>query len=899
MMKWMKERWRWIWSLARRHDIERGLGEEIRFHLDQQIEKNLRAGMSLDEARRQAMVGFGGMERVKEGTRDEFRSALLEDSVRDLRYGLRALRRAPGFTIVSSLMLALGIGATTAVFSVVHGVLIKPLPFPKSEELVSVGHAAPGLTTFSGNLGMSAPLLLTYQDENESFQALGLWFIESDGVTGLGEPEQVESLYVIHGTLQALGVQPQLGRAFSEKDHTAGSPHTVLLTYGYWQRRYGGDASVVGRRLTVDARPQTVIGVMPAEFRFLDEDPDLIRPFRLERDDLYLGQFGLGGLARLKPGVTLAQANADVARMIPIGLNAWPPFPSIGRAFIESLRLIPSVRPLKEEVVGDIGSVLWVLMGTIGVVLLIACANVANLLLVRAEGRQQELAIRAALGAGWGRIARELLVESLVLGLFGGALGLALAFAALQLLVALGPATLPRLNEVTIDPTVTAFTLIVSVLSGLLFGCIPVAKHAGPQIARALRGSGRTSSESKERHRARNTLVVVQVALALVLLVASGLMIRTFLALRAVHPGFEDPDHVQLANVVIPATQVADKERVFRMQRTMRDQLAALPGVSTVSFSSFAPMEGNAHSPLFAEHQTLAEGQSPPTRQFKFVSPGFFRTVGTPLVAGRDFRWAELSEHRPVAMISESLARELWQEPSAALGQRIREGRTSPWREIVGVVGDVHENGVYEEPPTIVYWPALLEDWHDNPVQVSRTVSFAIRSSRASTEPFLDEIRRAIWNVNPSVPLAQIRTLGDVYGRSLARTSFTLVMLAIAAGMALLLGVVGIYGVIAYAVSQRTREIGIRVALGAQHGQLKRMFVRHGLVLAALGVICGLAGAALLTQLMASLLFGISRLDPTTYIVVSLGLVAAAALASYVPAHRATAVDPVKALRAE
>ncbi|MGH9159514.1 MAG: ABC transporter permease, partial [Vicinamibacteraceae bacterium] len=684
--------------------------------------------------------------------------------------------------------------------------------------------------------------------------------------------------------MQALGAQPQLGRAFLEKDHTPGAPETVMLTYGYWQRRYGRDHSVIGRRLTVDSRPQTVIGVMPAGFRFLNGDPDLIRPFRVERDELYVGEFSFGGLARLRPGVTLAQAHADVARMIPIGLNSWPPLPGEDRAFMESLRLTPTVRPLKEEVIGDVGGVLCVLMGTITIVLLVASANVANLLLVRAEGRQHELVIRAALGAGWGRIARELLVESLVLGLFGGALGVALAFAALRLLVAIGPATLPRLNEITVDSTSLLFTLIVSVLSGLLFGCLPVAKHAGPQIARALRGSGRTSSASKERHRARDTLVVVQVALALMLLVGSGLMVRTFLALRAVHPGFDDPDHVQLVNVVIPETQVADAEQVFRMQRAMRDGIAALPGVSAVSFTSFAPLEGYAIGTLFAERQPLTDEQSPPTHRFKFVSPGFFRTFGTPLVAGRDFTWAELSERKAVVMISENLARELWQRPAAALGKHVREGRTNPWREIVGVVGDVHDDGVHEQPPAIVYWPAVIENFNDTPVQVPRSVSFAIRSSRTSTEGFLEEIRRAIWAVNANVPLAQIHTLGDVYGRSLARTSFTLVMLAIAAGMALLLGVVGIYGVIAYAVSQRTREIGIRVALGAQHGQLERMFVRHGLVLATIGVVCGLAGAAVLTQLMASLLFGISRLDPITYIIVSLGLVAAAALASYVPA---------------
>ncbi|MPY89196.1 MAG: FtsX-like permease family protein [Luteitalea sp.] len=456
-MRWMKERWRWIRSLGRRNELESGLDEEIRFHIDRQSEKNLRAGMAPDEARRQALIKFGAMEGLKESTRDQFRPALVEDSLRDLRHGVRALRRAPGFTIVSSLMLALGIGATTAVFSVVNGVLIKPLPYPNAESLVSLEHTAPGVNAnVPGDVGMSAALLYTYRDENRTFAELGVWSSGTESVTGVAEPEEVDSLYVSHGTLRALGVQPMMGRWFSHEDHTPGSPETVMLTYGYWQRRHGGNPSVIGRRVTVDSRPRTVIGVMPEGFRFLNAAPDLIVPFRFERDDLNLGQFNYQGFARLEPDVTLARANADVGRMIPIWLNTWPSFPGIDRQFFESLRLTPALRPLKQDVVGDVGNVLWVLMGTIGIVLLIACANVANLLLVRAEGRQHELAIRAALGAGWSRIARELLLESLVLGLLGGALGLGLAFAALRLLIAIGPATLPRLNEITIDPAATA-----------------------------------------------------------------------------------------------------------------------------------------------------------------------------------------------------------------------------------------------------------------------------------------------------------------------------------------------------------------------------------------------------------------------------------------------------------
>jgi putative ABC transport system permease protein len=542
--------------------------------------------------------------------------------------------------------------------------------------------------------------------------------------------------------------------------------------------------------------------------------------------------------------------------------------------------------------------VLWVLMGTIGLVLLIACANVANLLLVRAESRQQELAIRAALGAGWGSIAREMLLESVTLGVLGGGLGLGLAYVALRILVAKGPETLPRLGEIGIDPVVLGFTLAVSLLAGLLFGLIPVVKYAGPNLASALRGGGRTLSQSRERHRARNTLVVVQVALALVLLIGSGLMIRTFQALRNVKPGFTRPEEVQLLRIVIPEGHVKEPERVMRMQNQMLDELAAIPGVTSVAFASGAPLDGfNSNDLLYAQDKDYAVGQIPPIRRFRFISPGFFKTTGTALIAGRDFNWTDLYDKRHVAIVSENLAREMWGAPAAALGKRIREGSKDVWREIVGVAGDVYDDGAQQKPPTLVYWPAMMDQFWIDPVFVTRFGAFVIRTNRAGTESFLTEARQAIWSVDGNLPVFLVRTLKDLYDQSMARTSFTLVMLALAGGMALVLGIVGIYGAIAYAVSQRTREIGIRMALGARPAGLQRMFVRHGLGLAGIGSVLGLAAAAGLTHLMSSLLFGITALDPATYAVVSGVLIAAAALASYFPARRATQVDPVEALR--
>jgi predicted permease len=803
------------------------------------------------------------------------------------------------FTTVALATLALGIGANTAIFSVINSVLLKPLAYPQADSLVGIWHTAPGVTGIGNEINCSPTMYFTYRDQNRTFQNIGLWNGGGASVTGLAEPEQPRALYATYGLLDALGIAPKLGRWFSQADDTPGSPETVILTYGYWQKRFGGETSAIGRTLTIDSRPHIVVGVMPENFQFRN-DPSLILPMRFDRNKIFLGNFSYQGIARLKSGVTLEQANADVARMLGIWIEAWPTPAGFSRELFKNARFGAAIQPLKREVVGDIGPVLWVLMGTIGLVLLIACANVANLLLVRAEGRQQELAIRAALGAGWGTIAREMLLESVTLSVAGGALGLGLAYGALRVLVAKGPASLPRLNEIAIDPVALAFTAGVSLLTGVLFGLIPVIKYAGPNLATALRGGGRSVSAGRERHRARNTLVVVQVALALVLLVGSGLMLRTFEALRHVQPGFTNPEEIQLMRVFIPQEQVKEPERVMRMQQAMIEKLAAIPGVTSVGFTSSAPMEGfNNNDILYAEDKNYAVGQIPPIRRFRNITPGYFKTVGMPLIAGRDFTWSDLYEKHPVAMVSDNLAREMWGSPAAAIGKRIRAAPADPWREVVGVAGDSYDDGVNVKAPYFAYWPARMGTFEMEQDVALRGGAFVIRSNRAGTESFLNETRQAIWSQNANLPVFLVRTLKDVYDGSLARTSFTLVMLAIAGGMALILGVVGIYGVIAYAVSQRTREIGIRMALGAQPGGLQRMFVRHGLLLAGIGAGIGLAVAAGLTRLMTSLLFGVNALDPVTYGGVAAVLIGAAALASYLPSRRATAVDPTEALRAE
>lgn len=897
-MTWMHEGWRRLRALAGRRDFESGLDEELRFHLEQQTARNLGAGMSPDEAHRQARLRFGPVERAREQARDEFRLGRLEDLSRDVRHALRALRRARGFTTAAALTIGLGIGATATVFSVVHGVLLKPLPYPDADRLVSLSHAAPGLT--AAETDVAPTMWFTYRDGTRTFEAVGLWTEGAANVLGPAGPEEVRRLLVTHDTLEALAVQPTTGRWFMAADDVPGAPETALLTYGYWQRRFGGDPSIRGRTLTIDGRLHEIVGVMPRGFKVGRSDHDVIQPLRLDRDALVLGSFSYHGVARLRPRVSLEAARADTARLIPIWLGAWPLPPGVDAAAFESARVTPVLRPLKDAIVGDVRPLLWIVMATIVVVWLIACANVTNLLLVRAEGRQQELAVRAAMGAGRMRIARSLLVEGLLLGLLGGAVGMALAGVGVRVIVALEPQGLPRLEELGVDAVVLLFGLAASLLSGLLFSAIPIARYARPQVSVALRGNGRTMSDSRERLHARSVLVVAQVGLALVLLASAGLMIRTFQALRTVEPGIADPAHLQALRIAMPAGEIDDPEQVTRLQQAIRDRLAAVAGVSAVSFGTSAPLEdANNWDPLFIEGQAYTAGQLPPVRNMKRVAPGYFDTVGTPIVAGRDLTWADVYHRRPVALISENLAREVWGRPDLAVGRRVREAPEGIWREVIGVVGDVHDAGMHLAPPSTVHWPVLTEGLWENGAQAVRAVTFVVRSERAGTEGLLGNLRGAVHEVSGGLPIGRVLTVADLYERSMALTSFALVMLGIAATMALTLGVIGIYGVVAYAVAQRTREIAIRLALGAQPGSVRGLFLRDGMRLAGVGVACGLVMAVASTRLMSSMLFGVSALDPVTYLAGSLILMGAAAAASVVPALLATRGSIATRLRAE
>jgi predicted permease len=816
-----------------------------------------------------------------------------------LKQVLRRLARTPLFTAITLITLAAGVGGNTVVFSVLESVLLKPLPYPKPNELIGVWHTAPGINIT--DLNMAPSNYFIYREQNQTFQDIGVYNGDRVNLTDLAEPERLEALDVTDATLPLLGIPPMLGRTFTHQDDSPGAPDTVILTYGFWRKKFGGSPSAIGQNITLDGTLRQIIGVLPRRFQFLDEtDLAVILPLKWDRNKTNLGNFSYEALARLKPGVTIEQANADVARMLPLVTRTFPAPPGFSAKLFDDARIGPNLRPLKNDVVGDVGSMLWVLMGSIGLVLLIACANVANLLLVRVEGRSQELAVRSALGASPYRIASELFLESFVLGLLGSLIGLCLAFAALRILVTIAPSGIPRIHEIGIDGLALLFTFAISILASILFGSVPIFKYAGVRLSTGIRQGGRANSQTREQHRARNVLVVVQVALALVLLICSGLMVRTFRALTHVHPGFSDPATLQTFGIGMPDNQIKDDESVVRSFEEMRAKIAAIPGVSAVTLSTAFPMDGrNSNDVLFAEDHPLPEGQIPPIRRMIFVIPGFFSTLGTPLVAGRDFTWTDLYQKLPVAIISENFAREFWDSPTNALGKRIRIASTDDWREIIGVAGTVYMDGVNKKSPSAVYWPTLRVNFEGEKHTVNSYIVFGIRSSRAGSASFLKEVREAVWSINPNLPLSRVNTLGFYYRQSMARTSFTLIMLAVAGAMALLLGTVGIYGVIAYSVSQRTREIGIRMALGAQQQILTGMFVRHGLLLTGMGVACGLCAAAILMRLMSSLLFGVSAVDPLTYCAVSIGLVATAFLASYLPSRRAAAVDPVEALRAE
>ncbi len=816
--------------------------------------------------------------------------------MRSLRQHVRRLGRARLFTLICAGTLALGIGATLAIYAVVDAVLLEPLPYPAQERLVGLWYQAPGIN--EGDVPQSPALHYTLEADSRSFEGLAMLSTRRGTVTGEGEPEEVPVANVTHGALSLFGARPERGRGFTPADDEPGAALTAIVSWGYWQRRLDGDASVVGRVLVLDGRPREIVGVLPADFRLPDDEADIYVPFQFDRAQLAVGNFSYQGIGRLRPGVTLAAATADIARLVEVATERYT-----GALTIEMLRearFAPVVRPLAADVVGDVGDVLWVLLGTVGIVLLIAFANVANLFLVRAEGRYREVALRTALGASRSRLAREFLAESMLLAGAGGVAGIALAAGAVRLLHVLAPEQLPRLDAIAIDGSVLVAAALLTLLAGAVLGLVPILRHGSERVSGMLREGGRGGSAGRERLRVRSLLVVGQLALALVLLSGSGLMIRSALAMRSVQPGFTDAASLLTLRLSIPSASVEQPEAVFAMHERILRNLEAVPGVASVGLSSSVPMDGlNSNDPIEPEAFPVQPGQIAPIRRYKWVSPGLFETMGTPIVAGRAYTWADMRSRPDVVVISESLARAYWDTPQQAVGQRVRNIEGRPWREIIGVVADVRDDGVDREPPQIAYWPVIMNSLWEEGVQVQRALTYVLRLDAAPTPAFMDAVRRAVWDVNASLPLANVRTMDEVLDRSMARTSFTLVMLAIAAAVALVLGAVGLYGVMSYTVAQRTREFGVRMALGARAADVGTLVLRHATLLVGIGLAAGLLAAFTLTRLMSALLYGVAPSDPLTFAGVAIVLALVAVVASLVPVARASRVDPLDALRTE
>jgi len=823
------------------------------------------------------------------------------DQLLELRYSARRLGKSFGLTCMIVLTLAVGIGANTAIFSVVNGVLLKPLPFDDPDRLVTVWASAPGMG--QEIMPMSPAVSVTFEEESPVIEEIGLWTAGRTTILGGDEPTRVPYVSVTAGTFRVLRVQPTLGRRFTEEDDSPGSPATVILSHDYWQSAYGSDPSVIGQALSINGVPREIIGVMPEGVRYFQIDPAIYLPFRFNRASLFVGNFTFQCIARLAEGVTTQRAADDFYRLLPVAIERFPG--PVTMEMLEEAQASFIVRPMREDIIGDVDEILWVLLGSVGIILIIACANVANLLLVRAETRERELAVRAAIGGSRAQVMGQFLVESLLLGLMGGALGLALAFGGLRALMIIAPDNLPRLDEVSVDSMVLLFTLGISLCSGLFFGIFPALRFGRIDFVKALKDGARGSGAGRQRHRARNGLVVAQMALALVLLVGSGLMIRSFQALRQVDPGFRNPAEVLTVRLTIPSSEIPDLYDTAAAHELIARRLGEVAGMTSVGLSTSITMDRAAgFDPIFVEAFPLPEGELPPMRRFKWIGPGYHEAMQNPVIAGRPLSWADIHARTRVVIVTQNLAREYWDDPAEAVGKRIGTGmEPGNWREIIGVVGDVRDDGITQPAVAVVYWPMVLEDWWpdlrgDAPF-IHRTFTYVIRSPRVGTPDFLQEVKDAVWSVNSNLPVTGVRTMDDILRDSLARTSFTLVLLAIAAAVALLLGCVGVYGVISYVVSQRTREMGLRIALGAERLEVIGMVLRQGLLLTATGVFTGLVSAYGLMRLMTALLFEVSSTDPLTYAAVALILTVVALLACYLPARRAAGTDPMEALRAE
>jgi putative ABC transport system permease protein len=873
--------------------------EEVSQHLEEEYERALSCGASEDEARKQVLEQLSApdllgselkhVERrisqnpVTLGT--EERINIFADLWQDLRYALRMLTKNPAFTSIAIVAIALGIGANTVIFSAVNAVLLRPLPFKNPEQLVMVWENATHLG-FPKNTP-SPPNFLDWQKQNTVFTGMAAMSERSFNLTGVGEPERLDGRRVSANLFDLLAVPALLGRTFVLKDDRPGS-HVVLVSYSLWQRRFGSDPSIIGRVVTLNGESYTVIGVMPRSVHlpgYGNWNDKVWVPIAFTNEETTeRGNHFLAVIARIKPGIARKQAQAEMETIAARLAKEYPRY---------NTRTGATVTPLHEEVVGDIKSALLILLGAVGFVLLIACANVANLLLARAAVREKEIALRLALGASRSRLTRQFLTESVLLALLGGGFGLLLALAGIRVLKTFVPVTISQTQPISIDGKVLVFTALLALLTGIVFGLAPAIHASHSNLNDSLKEGGRDSAVGKRGNRLRDLLVVGEVAVSFILLIGAGLLINSFLHLRNLDPGFR-ADHLLTMKVDLSEPRYPDGERRSVFFDEVLRRIRALPGVQSVAVAGNLPFTYNGDSMGIA-----VEGiPDPPPGQwpdviYRAIGPGYFSTMGIPMIRGRDFTDQDKADSKNVVVISEKTARHYWpgEDP---IGKRLKPGATTsdlPWREVIGVVKDVRQNDFIAQPKMQMYFAyRQLKDLGANALIV-----------RTSVEPMslATSIRDAIWAVDKDQPVANVDTMDHIVSEAIARQRFSMLLLGIFAALALVLAAVGIYGVMSYSVAQRTHEIGIRMALGARRADVLKMTVNQGLKLVSIGMMLGLAAASLLTRVLASLLFGISATDPVTFLGISLVLLVVAILASYLPALRATKVDPIIALRAQ
>jgi len=862
------------------------LEAELQSHLEAITEENIRRGMPPEEARCSARREFGGLEQTKELYREQRGLPFLETFLQDIRFGTRMLVKNPGFTIVAVLTLALGIGANAAIFSVVDAVLLRPLAYRDADRLVTILH--------HGDNPVAVANYIDWRDQSRSFEAMGAADSWSANLSGIDSPEHILGLKVTQSLLPLLGVEPQLGRLFVAGEDQQGSEHEVILSYGLWQRRFASDSKVLGKVITLDGEPYTVLGVMPRTFKFA--------PFWATRAEMWVpNAFGdrihnRGGnslriFARLKRDVALSEARAEIAT---IAARLEQKFPGTNRDIV--------VTPLKQNVVGQVQAPLLLLLGAVGFVLLIACANVAHMLLARSATRQKEIAVRTALGAPRMRVIRQFLTENLLLAAMGASAGALLAVWGTRALVALSPAFLPRVDTIRMDARVVLFLIAVTVLTGLVFGLAPAMHASAVNLTDTLKDGGRGGSDGHGRNRLRSFLVASEFALALILLIGAGLMVRSFFALQSIDPGF-NPNRVLSMAVSVAGTQESEPHRRAIFYQQLVERVRALPGVEAAGGINHLPLAGDMWGwPFAIEGRAKPLPGESPSAVYRIVMPGYFETMRLPVLRGREIAATDDPSAPGVVLINETAARKYWPGENP-LGKHIAfddDKTASPtWLTVIGMVRDAKQENWAEAPYPEVYLAALQNRGFLGERESHASYITLVVRTRGNPSALLGTIKNTVWTFDRNLAISEILTMDDVVAEANAEPRFEMALLGVFAGVALILAAVGIYGVMSYSVARRTQEIGIRISLGASRSDVLRLVARQGMVLALAGSAAGIVGALLLSRLMTKLLYGVLPTDPVTFTVVAVLLTLVALAANYLPARRATRVDPIVALRYE